>query len=44
MKKKLRRQLEKEHVYIDEMYNKWQRAAQRANQTGKEFGQYLKFI
>ncbi len=44
MKKKLRRQLEKEHLYIDEMYNKWQRAAQRANQTGKEFGQYLKFI
>ena len=41
MKKKLRRLLGKEHIYIDEMYNKWQRATQRINQTGKELGVYL---
>ncbi len=44
MKKELRRQLGEEHVYIDEMYDKWQRAAQRTNQTGKEFGAYLQSI
>ncbi len=44
MKKKLRRQLGEEHVYIDEMYDKWQRAAQRTNQTGKEFREYLQSI
>ncbi len=31
MRKKLRWQLEEEHVYINEMYNKWQRAAQRTD-------------
>ena len=41
MKKELRQQLGKEHVYIDEMYDKWQRAAQRINQTGKELRAYL---
>ncbi len=44
MKKELRRQLVEENVYIDEMYDKWQRAAQRTNQTGKEFGAYLQSI
>ncbi len=44
MKRELRRQLGEEHVYIDEMYDKWQRAAQRINQTGKEFIAYLQSI
>lgn len=44
MKKELRRQLGEEHVYIDRMYEKWQRATQRISQTGKEFGAYLQSI
>lgn len=41
MKKEPRRQLGEGHVYFDKMYNKWQKATQRAGQTGKEFGAYL---
>lgn len=41
MKKELRRKLREGHVYFDKMYNKWQKATQRAGQTGKEFGTYL---
>ncbi len=44
MIKKLCRQLRNEHVYIDEMYDKWQRAAQQTNQTSKGFGAYLQSI
>lgn len=44
MKKELRRQLSEEHVYIDEMYDRWQKATQRTDQTGKEFGAYLQSI
>ena len=41
MKKELRRQLGEGPVYFDKMYNKWQKATQRAGQTGREFGAYL---
>ena len=44
MKKELRRQLGEEHVYVDEMNNKWHRAFQRSGQSGKEFGAYLQSI
>ena len=44
MKKELCWHLGKEHVYIDKMYDKWQKATQRIGQTGKEFGAYLQFI
>ena len=44
MKKELRRQLEEEHVYVDQMYEKWQKAMQRSGQTGKEYGAYLQSI
>ena len=44
MKKELRRQLGEDHVYIDQMYEKWQRATERISQTGKEFGAYLQLI
>lgn len=44
MKKELRRQLGEEHVYIDEMYDKFHKATQRSGQTGKEFGAYLQSI
>ena len=44
MKKELRRQLGEEHVYIDKMYDRWQKATQRTGQTGKEFGAYLQSI
>ncbi len=44
MIKEFRRQLKEEQVYIDEMYDKWQRAAQPTNQTGKEFEEYLQSI
>ena len=44
MKKELRRQLGEEHVYVDQMYDKWQRATQRSGQTGKEYGAYLQSI
>ena len=44
MKKELRRQLGEEHVYVDQMYEKWQRATQRSGQTGKEYGAYLQSI
>ena len=44
MKKKLRRQLGGEQMYIKEMYDKWQRVTQRTNQTGKKFGSYLQSI
>lgn len=44
MKKELRRQLGEEHVYIDQMYEKWQRATQRSGQTEKEYGAYLQSI
>lgn len=44
IKKELRRQLGEEHVYIDEMYDRWQKATQRTGQTGKEFGAYLQSI
>ena len=44
MKKELRRQLGEEHVYLNQMYEKWQRATQRNGQTGKEFGAYLQSI
>ena len=44
MKKELRRQLEEEHVYINEMYDNWQKVAQLTNQTGKEFRGYLQSI
>ena len=44
MKRELRRQLGEEHVYLNQMYEKWQRATQRVGQTGKEFGAYLQSI
>lgn len=44
MKRELRRQLGEEHVYLNQMYEKWQRATQRIGQTGKEFGAYLQSI
>lgn len=44
MKKELRRQLGEEHVYIDEMYDKWHRATQGPSQTGKQFGAYLQSL
>lgn len=44
MEKELRRQLGEEHVYIDQMYDKWQRATQRSGQTSNEFGAYLQSI
>lgn len=44
MKKELRRQLGEEHIYVDQIYDKWQRATQRSGQTGKEYGAYLQSI
>lgn len=43
MKKELHR-LGEEHVYVDQMYEKWQRATQRSGQTGKKYGAYLQSI
>lgn len=34
VKKEVRRQLGEEHVYIDEMCDRWQKATQRTSQTG----------
>ena len=44
MKKELRRQLGEKHVYLNHLYEKWQRATQGIDQTGKEFGAYLQSI
>ena len=44
MKKEIRRQLRKEHVYLNQIYEKWQKAIQRNGQTGKKFGAYLQPI
>ena len=44
MKKELLWQLGEEHLYIDDMYDKLQRAAQCTNETGKEFEAYLQLI
>ncbi|MCJ1344812.1 hypothetical protein MMC31_003015 [Peltigera leucophlebia] len=40
----LRGQLGEGHVYIDKLYDKWQRATQRSGQTGKEYRAYLQSI
>lgn len=44
MKKKYCWQLGEKHVYIDKMYDKWQKATQCTGQTDKKFGAYLQFI
>lgn len=44
MKKELRRQLGEEHVYIHQMYERWQKATQRTGRTGKESGAYLQSL
>lgn len=44
MKKELRRQLGEEHVGIDEMYDRWQKATHNAKLRRKEFGAYLQSI
>ncbi len=40
MKKELYRQLE-EQLYMDEMYNRWEKASQCNGQTRKGYGVYL---
>lgn len=42
--KDLRRQLGEEHVYIHQMYERWQKATQRTGWMGKESGAYLQSL